>query len=50
MGGRRVIQEPNTRVVRATPDPIPVDFDKPRCVYASWSWLTEEFMREVEEG
>jgi hypothetical protein len=45
-----VIHEPNTRVVHAIPDPIPVDFDKPRCVYASWSWLTEEFMREVEEG
>lgn len=45
-----MIREPDTRIVHAVPDPIPVEFDKPRCVYASWPWLTEEFMREVEEG
>ncbi|WP_329168352.1 hypothetical protein OG709_30055 [Streptomyces sp. NBC_01267] len=43
------IREPNTRIVRAWPDTEPVEFDKPRCVYASWGWLTEEFMREVEQ-
>ncbi|MDX2575934.1 hypothetical protein PV332_10620 [Streptomyces scabiei] len=45
-----MIREPDTVVVRAVPDPIPVEFDKSRCAYASWPWLTEEFMREVEEG
>ncbi|MDH6625774.1 hypothetical protein M2271_003585 [Streptomyces sp. LBL] len=45
-----MIREPDTYIVHAVPDPIPVEFDKPRCVYASWSWLTEEFIREVEEG
>lgn len=36
------------RIVRAKPDDEPVHFDRPRCVYASWSWLTEDFMREAE--
>lgn len=45
-----MIPEPNMRVVRAVPDPLPVVFDKPRCLYAGWAWLTDEFMREVEEG
>ncbi|GAA1064719.1 hypothetical protein [Streptomyces asiaticus] len=42
--------ERSYRVVRALPDAEPVEFDKPRCVYASWPWLTEELMREVEGG
>lgn len=40
--------EANTVVVRAMPDPEPVEFDFPQCVYASW--ITPEMMREVEEG
>ncbi|MEU1200154.1 hypothetical protein ABZ446_28565 [Streptomyces sp. NPDC005813] len=44
-----MIREPDMRVVRAVPDPLPVDFDKPHCVYASWTWLTEEFMRALED-
>ncbi|GAA0641551.1 hypothetical protein GCM10009548_02220 [Streptomyces malaysiensis subsp. malaysiensis] len=47
---QRLSWEQPYRVVRALPDAEPVEFDKPRCVYASWPWLTEEFMREVEEG
>lgn len=42
--------EPGMRIVRAVPDPEPVEFNKPHCVYASWPWLTEEFMREVEDA
>jgi hypothetical protein len=42
--------EVNTRRVWPVPDAEPVVFDKPRSVYASWPWLTEEFMREVEAG
>ncbi|MFE5093261.1 hypothetical protein ACFRCI_23590 [Streptomyces sp. NPDC056638] len=34
------------RIVRAEPDDEPV----PRCVYASWNWLTEDFMRKAESG
>jgi hypothetical protein len=45
-----IIREPNTVIVHALPDQEPVVFDKPRSVYASWTWLTEEFMREAEEG
>ncbi|MGI5404172.1 hypothetical protein ACQEVG_32920 [Streptomyces sp. CA-135486] len=29
------------------PDTEPVVMDKPRCLYASWPWLTEDFIREV---
>jgi hypothetical protein len=32
------------------PDTEPVEFDKPRCVYAAWPWLTDDFMRETEAG
>nr|WP_281200826.1 hypothetical protein [Streptomyces antibioticus] len=42
-----MIREPDTVIVRPVPDPLPVVFDKPRCVYASW--ITEELMRELEE-
>jgi hypothetical protein len=35
-------------IVRAVPDPIPVEFSYDPCVYASW--ITPELMREVEEG
>lgn len=42
--------EPDMISVRAVPDPIPVEFPFARCVYASWPWLTAEFMKEVEEG
>ncbi|GGX26704.1 hypothetical protein [Streptomyces chryseus] len=45
-----MLDETNVRIVRAAADDEPVIFDKPRSVYASWSWLTEEFMREVESG
>lgn len=41
-------QDPNLRIVRAVPDEEPITFSHPRCVYASWPWLTEEFMREME--
>lgn len=41
--------DPTLRIVRAVPDEEPVTFSQPRSVYASWSWLTEEFMRELEE-
>lgn len=30
-----------------TPDTEPVETDKPRSCYASWPWLTEEFMKEL---
>ncbi|WP_179894178.1 hypothetical protein [Streptomyces sp. or20] len=40
--------DPTLRIVRAVPDEKPVTFSQPRSVYASWSWLTEEFMRELE--
>ncbi|MET7939679.1 hypothetical protein [Streptomyces sp. NPDC005302] len=43
-------REPNTVIVRAVPDPIPVEFPLSRCAYASWPWLTEEFMKELEDG
>jgi hypothetical protein len=36
------------RVVRSVPDTEPVEFAFARSVYASWPWLTEEFMRELE--
>ncbi|MGP3750854.1 hypothetical protein [Streptomyces sp. IBSNAI001] len=39
---------PGLRIIHAEPDDEPVIFDKPRSVYASWPWLTEEFMREAE--
>ncbi|MEU3986117.1 hypothetical protein AB0F77_39675 [Streptomyces sp. NPDC026672] len=42
------VREPNTVIVRATPDTEPVVFDKPRSVYAYW--ITPELMRETEEG
>ncbi|MBT2412676.1 hypothetical protein J7I94_19275 [Streptomyces sp. ISL-12] len=42
------VREPNMRIVHALPDTEPVEFDKPQCVYASW--ITEELMRETEEG
>ncbi|MET9126940.1 hypothetical protein [Streptomyces sp. NPDC004528] len=45
-----MIREPDTVVVRPIPDPIPIVFDKPRCLYAAWPWLTDEFMRELEDG
>ncbi|WP_176739403.1 hypothetical protein [Streptomyces sp. EN16] len=40
--------DPTLRIVYAVPDEEPVTFSRPRCVYASWLWLTEEFMRETE--
>lgn len=43
-----MIREPDTIIVHALPDQEPVTFDKPRSVYASW--ITEELMREAEEG
>lgn len=43
-----LVREPNTHVVHALPDQEPVEFDKPRCVYAAW--ITEELMRETEDG
>jgi len=43
-----VIREPNTVIVHALPDMEPVEFDKPRSVYADW--ITPELMREAEEG
>lgn len=42
--------ETNAVRVWPLPDQEPVDMDKPRCVYASWPWLTEEFMRETRTG
>ncbi|MEU1254821.1 hypothetical protein ABZ445_16225 [Streptomyces chartreusis] len=45
-----MIREPDTVIIRAVPDAEPVEFKWSRCVYAAWPWLTEEFMREVEEG
>ncbi|MFE0326294.1 hypothetical protein ACFW08_05695 [Streptomyces sp. NPDC058960] len=44
-----MIREADMRVVRAWPDEEPVEFNLARCVYASWPWLTDEFMRELEE-
>lgn len=44
------VREQDMRIVHARPDQEPVEFTWSRCVYASWPWLTEEFMREVEEG
>jgi hypothetical protein len=43
-----ILQELNMHRVIALPDQEPVVFDKPRSVYASW--ITEEIMRETEEG
>lgn len=43
-----MIDEDGYRRVRAMPDPEPVEFDFPQCVYASW--ITPAMMREVEEG
>jgi hypothetical protein len=43
-----IVREPDMRIVHALPDMEPVEFDKPRSVYASW--ITEELMRETEEG
>jgi hypothetical protein len=43
-----LVREPDTVIVHALPDQEPVEFDKPRSVYASW--ITEELMRETEEG
>lgn len=43
-----MIREPDMRIVRPVPDMEPVEFNLPRSVYASWPWLTEEFMRELE--
>lgn len=40
--------DPGLRIVRADPDEEPVRFTHPRCVYAAWPWLTEEFMKEME--
>lgn len=40
--------EEGTSRVWPLPDTEPVDFDKPRCVYASW--ITPELMRAAEEG
>jgi hypothetical protein len=45
-----VIREPDTVIVRAVPDTEPVEFPLSRCAYASWTWLTEEFMKELETG
>ncbi|MFG3014343.1 hypothetical protein ACGFZB_28770 [Streptomyces cinerochromogenes] len=42
------VREPDTVIVHALPDQEPVTFDKARCVYAYW--VTEELMRETEEG
>ncbi|MEU3285617.1 hypothetical protein [Streptomyces longwoodensis] len=44
-----MIREPDTRIVHPVPDAEPVEFTWSRAVYASWPWLTEEFMRELEE-
>ncbi|MFJ3084440.1 hypothetical protein ACIPJG_32450 [Streptomyces halstedii] len=41
--------DPTLRIVRAIPDDEPVTFNQSRSVYASWNWLTEEFVRELEE-
>lgn len=43
-----MIREPNTVIVHPIPDQEPAVFDKPRSVYASW--ITEELMRETENG
>lgn len=43
------VREPDMHVVRALPDQEPVEFAFARCVYASWPWLTAEFMRELED-
>jgi hypothetical protein len=42
--------EINARRVWPLPDQEPVVFDKPRSCYASWPWLTDDFMREAENG
>lgn len=42
-------REPGYTIVRAVPDAEPVTFPLSRCVYASWPWLTEEFMKELED-
>ncbi|MFJ3248360.1 hypothetical protein [Streptomyces sp. NPDC086782] len=42
--------EPSMHIVRPVPDAEPVEFNFARSVYASWPWLTEEFMRELEEA
>ncbi|MFB7114078.1 hypothetical protein [Streptomyces sp. NPDC056291] len=43
-----MIREPDMHTVRPVPDAEPVEFTFARSVCASWSWLTEEFMRELE--
>ncbi|WP_327379408.1 hypothetical protein [Streptomyces sp. NBC_01212] len=40
--------DPTLRIVRAVPDEEPVD-PIPCAARAAWPWLTEEFMRELEE-
>ncbi|WP_018555317.1 MULTISPECIES: hypothetical protein [unclassified Streptomyces] len=40
--------DPTLRVVRAAPDEEPVE-PVSRAVMARWPWLTDEFMRELEE-
>ncbi|GAB1326931.1 hypothetical protein [Streptomyces sennicomposti] len=43
-----MIREPDTHIVRPVPDTEPVEVNFSRCVYASWPWLTEEVMEELE--
>jgi hypothetical protein len=43
-----ILREPNMVAVIALPDQEPVEFTWSRCVYASW--ITEELMRETEDG
>lgn len=43
-------REPNTHVVRPVPDAEPVEVNFSRSVYASWPWLTEEYLKELEDA
>lgn len=40
--------DPTLRIVRPVPDEEPVERVS-RAVMARWAWLTEDFMRELEE-